>query len=622
MKDNPNGSLESIALISAPWPLYNRPSIQIGVLKAHLRTQFPDLTVAVHHVYLAVAKSIGYKKYQNISERTWLAETVYAALLYPERFETIEKLFHREADGNSHIQKVDFRGLTEQIKEISDEFIREVDWGTFGLAGFSASLCQLTASLYFIRQIKKRFPDLLIVVGGTLFTRYTSRNLFDVFPEIDIAVIGEGELPLSRLVHFLKNPQNRGKAASIPGIVTRDSKGAGVSADFGQMTDLTGLTAPDYDDYFDLLKTFTPEKRFFPTLPVEVSRGCWWRKTHEDGKYRGCAFCNLNLQWDGYRSKKPAQVVSEIEQLTTKYRILSVAFMDNLLPRKASQVIFKQLGGMDKDLRMFGEIRATTPPSELVALRDAGMKEVQIGIEALSTRLLGKMNKGTTAIENLEIMKNCEALGITNSSNLMLWFPGSDFRDVEETLRNLVFAMPFKPLKTVRFWLGLGSPVWENPRHFNIRAVFNHPAYGKLFPKTVFNSFQFVVQAYRGDLTHQRKLWRPVEIKIRAWEKAYAELQSAPGCSPILSFRDGREFLIIHQRRFGADPITHRLEGTSRSIYLLCQRHRSTERIVKQFPAMAEDRILPFLRMMKDKKLMFEENEKFLSLAVPVASKK
>ncbi|MBW2193179.1 MAG: RiPP maturation radical SAM C-methyltransferase [Deltaproteobacteria bacterium] len=622
MKDNPNGSLESIALISAPWPLYNRPSIQIGVLKAHLRTQFPDLTVAVHHVYLAVAKSIGYKKYQNISERTWLAETVYAALLYPERFETIEKLFHREADGNSHIQKVDFRGLTGQIKEISDEFIREEDWGTFGLAGFSASLCQLTASLYFIRQIKKRFPDLLIVVGGTLFTRYTSRNLFDVFPEIDIAVIGEGELPLSRLVHFLKNPRNRGKAASIPGIVTRDSKGAGVSADFGQMTDLTGLTAPDYDDYFDLLKTFTPEKRFFPTLPVEVSRGCWWRKTHEDGKYRGCAFCNLNLQWDGYRSKKPAQVVSEIEQLTTKYRILSVAFMDNLLPRKASQVIFKQLGGMDKDLRMFGEIRATTPPSELVALRDAGMKEVQIGIEALSTRLLGKMNKGTTAIENLEIMKNCEALGITNSSNLMLWFPGSDFRDVEETLRNLVFAMPFKPLKTVRFWLGLGSPVWENPRHFNIRAVFNHPGYGKLFPKTVFNSFQFVVQAYRGDLTHQRKLWRPVEIKIRAWEKAYAELQSAPGCSPILSFRDGREFLIIHQRRFGADPITHRLEGTSRSIYLLCQRHRSTERIVKQFPAMAEDRILPFLRMMKDKKLMFEENEKFLSLAVPVASKK
>ncbi|MFC1515733.1 radical SAM protein, partial [Thermodesulfobacteriota bacterium] len=350
------------------------------------------------------------------------------------------------------------------------------------------------------------------------------------------------------------------------------------------------------------------------------SRGCWWRKTHGDGKYKGCAFCNLNLQWDGYRSKRPAQVLSEIEQLTTKHRILSVAFMDNLLPRKGSRAIFKQLGGMGKDLRMFGEIRATTPLSELTAMRDAGMKEVQVGIEALSTRLLGKMNKGTTAIENLEIMKNCEALGITNSSNLILRFPGSDFRDVEETLRSLVFAVPFKPLKSVRFWLGLGSPVWENPRYFGIRAVFNHPGYGKLFPKTVFNSLQFIVQAYRGDLTHQRKLWRPVELKIKAWEKAYAELQSAPARSPILSFRDGREFLIIHQRRFGGDPITHRLEGTSRLIYLMCQRHHSTQRIVKQFSTVAEDRILLFLRMMRDKKLMFEENEKFLSLAVPVVS--
>ena len=47
-------------------------------------------------------------------------------------------------------------------------------------------------------------------------------------------------------------------------------------------------------------------------------------------------------------------------------------------------------------------------------MRSAGMTEVQVGIESLSSKLLKKMSKGTTAIQNLEIMKNCEALGLQN----------------------------------------------------------------------------------------------------------------------------------------------------------------------------------------------------------------
>ena len=75
----------SVVLVSAPWPLYNRPSIQLATLKAYLQNRHPDLRIAAYHVYLKVAESIGYNIYQEISERTWLAESVYAALLYPER---------------------------------------------------------------------------------------------------------------------------------------------------------------------------------------------------------------------------------------------------------------------------------------------------------------------------------------------------------------------------------------------------------------------------------------------------------------------------------------------------------------------------------------------------------
>jgi len=81
---------------------------------------------------------------------------------------------------------------------------------------------------------------------------------------------------------------------------------------------------------------------------------------------------------------------------------------------KESGDIFAGLSTLSKDFSLFAEIRATTPRHILEAMQVAGTHEVQIGIEALSTRLLKKLNKGTTAIQNLEIMKHCEELSIAN----------------------------------------------------------------------------------------------------------------------------------------------------------------------------------------------------------------
>ena len=207
-----------------------------------------------------------------------------------------------------------------------------------------------------------------------------------------------------------------------------------------------------------------------------------------------------------------------------------------------------------------------------------------------------------------------------NFSNLSLHFPGSDNEDVAETLRTLEFVMPFRPLRIVYFWLGLGSYVWQEPRAFGLKAVFNHPNYRKIFPSAVCQSMRFMIQSYRGDLGYQRGLWRPVMNKVKEWKKAYDELHNGPSFSPILSFRDGRNFMIIRQRRLGEEPLTHRLVGTSRAIYLFCQRHRSLEKIVIRFPEIGKDRILSFLKLMVEKRLMFEENSQYLSLAVPVRS--
>lgn len=583
-----------------------------------MQAHMPDLQIAVFHFYLLLAEAIGYRFYQEISERTWLAESMYSALLYPAQFKQAQALFSKETAGNPTLRQVQFKTLTSRIKKATDAFLKRQSWETFQLLGFSISYCQLTSALYMIKWLKKRFPHLFIVVGGASTPGSAGCGLVNQFPEIDLVVSGEGELPLYHLIRHLRRKPHSEVFNEIQGVITRtagsDHKN---SASFSQLKTLNRLPVPDYDDYFDALKTFDARKTFFPTLPVEISRGCWWKGAAGSAKVTGCAFCNLNLQWDGYRHKSAPQVVSEIDYLTRRHQTLSVAIMDNVLPKQGAIEIFRRITRLNKDLRLFGEMRATATWKELKAMRDSGMHEVQIGIEALSSRLLKKLRKGTTAIQNLEIMKNCEAPGIKSVSNLILQFPASDEQDVAETLKTLAFALPFYPLKAVNFWLGLGSPVWRQPKKFGLSAVFNHPKWACLFPREIYREVPFIIQGCRGNLTFQRNIWRPVKEMISWWQKQYAELHAGPGDRPILSFRDGGDFIIIHQRRFRTEAASHRLTGISRLIYLHCGKSRSIKAIFSEFPDTPGDKILKFLKMMVDKRLMFEENDHYLSLAAP-----
>ena len=269
-----------IALLSTPWPLYNRPSIQLGTLKAYLRSIWPEMPVEAHHVYLKLAESIGYRQYHEISKRTWLAETVYATLLYPERLQQIEKLFYQECGRISDLRAAGLGSITVRVKKVSDEFINSRNWGDYLLAGFSVSLCQLTSALYFIKRIKEKFPKLNIVIGGSTFSGSATGDFFKLFPEVDAVINGEGELPFSQLIAYLiKSPSLSGmppiQGLSIPE-AAKDHK---APVGFQQIPSLNALPPPDYDDYFDLLRSFDSQNVFFPVLPVETSRGCWWRQS-------------------------------------------------------------------------------------------------------------------------------------------------------------------------------------------------------------------------------------------------------------------------------------------------------------------------------------------------------
>lgn len=605
-----------IALVSAPWPMFSRPSIQLGALKAYLLRHNPEVTVFAHHFFLEMAAALGYPVYRLLARETWLAESLYAALLYPDRRQTAQALFLRRAKRFSGLRQHSFDGLTTRIKSVTDNFIQRINWDALDLAGFSICLCQLTASLYLIRQIRAAAPNLTLMAGGAIGGASTAVDLLTVFPEIDLIVLGEGELPLTRLAAHFQSGGSRHDLPDFPGIIHRQAMNP-ETAQFSQLPDLETLPPPDYSDYFATLARLPADQRFFPALPVESSRGCWWQAGRKSSG--GCAFCNLNVQWRGYRTKSSDQVAEEVDRLTDTGRVLSVAFMDNALPPAQSRHTLELLAEQGKELQYFAELRANTPRLVLEQLGSSGMSEVQIGIEALSSSLLRKMNKGTTALDNLVIMKHCEALGLKNLANLILHFPGSDETDVSETLEALRFARVFRPPRIVYFWLGRHSPVWQQPRQFGLKAVFNHPFYKYLFPADIYRRVRFPIQDYRGDKQVQRRLWRPVDRAVRQWQQDYEQLRHQASAGPILIRQDGGSFLIIREKRISEEPINHRLEGHSRKIYLFCDLPRPLEEVCQRFASLPADRIRAFTAMMIDKGLMYEDKGRILSLAVPVS---
>ncbi|KPJ69236.1 MAG: hypothetical protein AMJ45_00775 [Syntrophobacter sp. DG_60] len=597
-----------IALISMPWPASYRPSIQLGALKAFLNLQ--KIQVDTFHFYPEVADAIGINVYETISSSTWLSEAIYASLLFPEREGMIQGFLEKERKKRKKKLSIRLAEITEKIKRLHKRHLRGIKWEKYQLIGSSICISQLTSSLYMIKKIKGLCPKIPIIIGGSGVCGEIGKSLLKLFPEIDFVIQGEGELPLWRLCKSLKSKSD----FDIPGLMRRFNEQ--VTGDgYQQIQNLDYLPPPDYTDYFNTLKNSKSSKSVITAIPIEGSRGCWWNQSHRGKPLKACRFCNLNLQWKGYRAKTPSRIVKEVDYLVRKYRSLRLYFVDNILNYEGIKETFEGIANLGRDLEIFLESRAQIRKEQLKWMRRAGVKEIQIGIEALSTSLLKKMHKGTTAIQNIAIMKHCEEFGIMNSANLITCFPGSEEREVTETLKNIDFVLPYRPLKGIKFWLGYGSAIASYPKMFNIRRIYNHRVYSILFPEFFYKKLYFMDKGYVGNRNKQERVWRPVLKRCRQWQDYYKKMKSL-SCDHILSYMDGGDFLIVRHRLNEGQNELHRLRGVSREIYLFCDTIKHFKKISERFRSISQEKLLSFLNSLVDKKIMFKEGNRFLSLAV------
>jgi len=195
-----------------------------------------------------------------------------------------------------------------------------------------------------------------------------------------------------------------------------------------------------------------------------------------------CTFCGLNGGTMKFRSKSAARFAEELDSLEKTYGARGFALTDNILDMQYLRSLLPDLVAKARQYRLFYETKANLRKDQVELLAAAGVAWLQPGIESFSTPVLKLMGKGTTRLQNVQLLKWCAELGVTVRWNLLYGFPGEDPREYDETaelLPSLFHLQP--PMGSTVVRLDRFSPYWKAPELHGLVGVRHTWSYDYVF---------------------------------------------------------------------------------------------------------------------------------------------
>jgi ribosomal peptide maturation radical SAM protein 1 len=615
----------SIGLIYMPWGGAARGSIALGILKQLARKI--GVNADIHYLNIKFAEMLGFEFYESISDgEPLMPEWFFShALFGPDGLSVMSNswddlMLSRFASKIN--QSMEQAGWTEskrqKVIEIIPQYINEclttIDWSKYKMVGFSSTFAQTTPSLLLAKRIKDSYPEIKVVFGGANADSVIGLEILKAFDWVDYVVHGEAENTFPRLLH---NVFSGNYFETIPGVSIR--KGTEIIASNNTsvvLKDLNESPIPDYTDYLKEVERLEINKYLTIVLPFESSRGCWW------GAKAHCTFCGLNGGTMAFRQKDPDRVYEEIITISNKYRCLRLDAVDNIIDTGYMDTLLPRLAEADIDLSLFYEVKASLTKEEIRRLWAAGVSRIQPGIESLNTEILRLMRKGTTAGQNIQLMKLCLEYNITPAWNLLYGFPGEkpeQYKDLPDLMRSLMHLHP--PA-------GVNPVVFErfSPYHFD-REKFNLKLkpisyYSMLYPEQMVD-FDKIAYYFEGEWEggqHIEEYIAPAKEVFKLWEeswkdrKIYFSYEKGPG---FVTLTDNRP--LKPDNNFTARRI--KLNEVQSSIYVFCDQIQSFVTIKQMLNNSFEtpptdEQTRAILDRFVQHGLMFREAERYLSLAV------
>jgi ribosomal peptide maturation radical SAM protein 1 len=406
------------------------------------------------------------------------------------------------------------RAAIEEAPAVVSAWADEVLAGAPRVLGFTSTFQQSSAALALAQEVRRRVgPDeVAILFGGANCEDDMGRALSESFPFIDCVVSGEAEEVIVGIVRPLVDGDGAAPPRFVQGAMVRN---------------LDALPLPAFDDYFAAAaRTSFGEATW---LAAESSRGCWWgAKSH-------CTFCGLNGGTMAFRSKSPERFAEELDTLSQRYGSSRFSLTDNILDMGYLRTFLPALVAQARPYRLFYETKSNLRKDQVELLAAAGVASLQPGIESFSTAVLKLMGKGTTRLQNLQLLKWCAELGIQVAWNILYGFPGEDpaeYAAMEELLPSLVHLPAPMSCSRVRF--DRFGPYWKWPERYGIRNLRHHWSYDFVFagvPEQQRDRLAYFFEHDGGDVD-PRSYGRPVAELATRWREP-------GGAPPRLELRRG-----------------------------------------------------------------------------------
>ena len=475
------------------------------------------------------------------------------------------------------------------------------------VVGFTVSSQQICGTLAVARRLKQSPDGPLVILGGPACFGEMGLQMLRSFPWIDYVCTGEGDevFPV-----FMKRLLRDGNGSPMPGIL---KQGTSKEVTFPPLTrDLDGLPFPDFSDYFDQLSAPGRQGEVAcEYLAYETTRGCWW------GERRRCGFCGDPAAMQTYRSKSPGRVVEELKHLSETYQFPAFSFADNMLDPGHLQTLYPTLASAGPDRPFYCQMRPNVTRGQLQILKAAGAHTVWFGIETLSNRLLKLLPKGCSAQQGIQALRWSQELGIRPGWNILYGICGEnpeDYTAMAALLPLLAHLQP--PSRCILLAIMRFSSYFQNAEKFGLRRLRPEAAYAHIFPLTQEEidglAYYFQCDYPGGDpvgyslpVRHKVGMWQPLWERPRH-ERPRLDLYRAKGSA-----------LLVIDTRPCAVQAAHRLEGLAADLITRCDIARSIPSLAKELAGRAgEDVIRETLRALVDAKLVWQDGDRFLSLAL------
>lgn len=580
---------QRVLLITTPWMTPNLSALALGLLRPILE----QAGIATDTLYGSVLFP------RTDSDHTFLerhGQLLFARFLYPEVPEEsfVDSILARYLDdidrnwvATKHAHLSHF-GVDEAVVRAAiradiaragiclDRCFARATARPYDVVGFSLTFeTQVPAALALARRLKAHNPGVKIIFGGAACVEEQADGLVASFPILDAVCHTEGESVIVPLIRAL-----RGELAlsQVPGIAFRGADDQPVHTPSPTLLrNLDGLPLPQYDDFVAQVGQSEwadlPLKLFF-----ETSRGCWWGQKHL------CTFCGLNGEGLAFRAKSGPRAFAEIRQLYESYpqaRFLQAT--DNILDMKYFDTLLPLLARLprqpDRPLRMFFEVKSNMKPQQVALLAAAGIDGVQPGIESFSDHVLKLMDKGCTALGQVQFIKWAHQEGIELVYNILFGSPGeqaAEYRKMIELLPYIAHLPP--PVGITRLELMRFSPYFQRWTEFNITNVRPKKYYADLYRQP---GVDFMRISYEFDFDHPSQRDEELQLAYRDFALAVIAWQRSWKTRPAF-FIDRGSYVLLYDRRDGEERI-EALCGVAAELYRYLDSARSFEAISRHF---------------------------------------